>query len=747
MQKIEENKYTAIASKYINNTNKHIFLTGKAGTGKTTFLKNIVHQTHKKTIVSAPTGIAAINAGGVTLHSLFQLPFGTFIPVDEPINGEIYTQVNTPKSVVENIQMNKRKRELIKELELLIIDEVSMLRADLLDCIDLVLRTIRRNRQKFGGLQILFIGDLLQLPPVVRHSEWTFIRKYYNDNFFFEALALRDNKPVHIELQKIYRQSDKVFIDLLNNLREDKITDRDRDLLNSRYNPSFKPANNEGYIFLTTHNQYADNINREELTKLPGKLYTFDAHVQGDFKEYNYPVDFALDLKTGAQVMFIKNDYSGEQRYFNGKIGTVASLGEEYIEVSFEGETETVDVELYTWENKRYTLNQETNEIEEKIVGTFQHFPIRLAWAITIHKSQGLTFQKAIIDLSKAFAPGQIYVALSRLVSLDGLVLTGKIPNESFGVLDSLTTFIESREDETILENIYKKEVLGFVTTSVNQAFNLNYLSNSFYYHLNSYDKQENKSMKQTQKKWFVELQKEVLEIKEIANKFLSQVEKVCNNPGFLERLNERVIAASDYFDPRLKDVSSKINTKREQLKSLKGIKKYSKELQDLDNLLLRQRYLMNKAMALLDSAIKKKELGKSDLQLGNLIEEHRMEPETPVSKSGKKQNAGGAGKEKKKNTREISYELFREGKTVEEIAKDRGYAMSTIEGHLARYVENGKLDVLQFIDESKLQTIMKQFDGKEKINLKEIKDVLGEDFTYTDIKFGLASLKSQSEK
>ena len=420
----------AIASKLINQTNRHLFLTGKAGTGKTTFLKYISEYTHKNSIVAAPTGIAAINAGGVTLHSLFHLPFGSFIPSNDRIKEyNITTQINTPQSLIKDLKMNSSKRKMLKELELLIIDEVSMVRADLLDAIDTVLRYIKRQKNRsFGGVQLLLIGDLLQLPPVVKEGEWNYLNPYYPGIYFFNAKALQQNKPLHIELNKIYRQSDKIFISLLNNLRDNSLTKEDIELLNKHYKPSFKPKRDDGYIFLTTHNRKADEINRQSLKDLPGKIFIYDAEIDGDFNEYLFPVEFKLELKKGAQVMFIKNDYSGEQRYFNGKIGLISYLSSDRIEVSFNDGTPPAAVEHYIWENKKFSLNKGTNEIEENIKGTFSHYPIKLAWAITVHKSQGLTFKKAIIDVSRAFAPGQIYVALSRLVSLDGLVLTGPVP-------------------------------------------------------------------------------------------------------------------------------------------------------------------------------------------------------------------------------------------------------------------------------------------------------------------------------
>nr|MDQ3048002.1 AAA family ATPase [Bacteroidota bacterium] len=399
-------------SRFINQTNKNVFLTGKAGTGKTTLLRNIVSTTYKKCLIAAPTGIAAINAGGVTIHSLFQLPFGGFIPVKETQTLHNNTKLNDPVSLIRHLQMHDNKRKLLRELELLIIDEVSMLRADLLDAIDLVLRHVRRNNLPFGGVQMLFIGDMLQLPPVVKDDEWQVLRPYYNSAYFFDAVVLQKNKPVYIELDKIFRQADQRFVDLLNHLRNNELTRSDFDLLNTFYKPGYKHDPSDGYITLTTHNYKAIELNRRFLDKLQGTSRFFDAQVQDDFNENAFPLERKLELKIGAQVMFVKNDPSGNQKFFNGKIGFVASLTDD-IEVKFNDGSPSVIVSRYEWKNVKYKINEKSKEIEENIAGTFSHYPIKLAWAITVHKSQGLTFDKAIIDIGDAFAPGQVYVALS----------------------------------------------------------------------------------------------------------------------------------------------------------------------------------------------------------------------------------------------------------------------------------------------------------------------------------------------
>ena len=338
-----ENEFVQLATEYINNTNRHLFLTGKAGTGKTTFLTEIRHQTFKNAVVAAPTGIAAINAGGVTLHSLFHLPFGAFYPENVPFKGE---RVNTPQSVLAQFKMNNTKRRLLRELELLIIDEVSMLRADLLDCIDLILRHVRRRKMvPFGGVQLLLIGDLHQLPPVVKNHEWQLLSSYYQSMYFFDAKALRESTPVHIELEKIYRQSDQQFIDILNRLRHNQLSEKDVEMLNAYYKPDFDPDKNDGYIHVTTHNHKAKLVNNQKLINLNGKSYFYNAEITGDFPESMYPAAESLELKVGAQVMFIKNDSGDDKRFYNGKIGKVKSLSEDVIIIECGKEKEEITLE------------------------------------------------------------------------------------------------------------------------------------------------------------------------------------------------------------------------------------------------------------------------------------------------------------------------------------------------------------------------------------------------------------------
>jgi hypothetical protein len=398
-----------LAEEFVRHTGCHVFLTGKAGTGKTTFLHAIQNKTRKRMVVTAPTGVAAINAGGVTLHSFFQLPFGPFVPGGEISNGQH--------------KIRREKVNIIRSLDLLIIDEISMVRADLLDGVDSVLRRYRRSDQPFGGVQLLMIGDLQQLAPVVKKDEWKILENYYDSPYFFSSAALSRTELIAIELKHIYRQSDPHFIELLGRVRDNRLDPPTLEKLNSRYIPNFSRRDKDGYITLCTHNKDADAINEDRLKALPGKSRSFKAETNGDFPDHAYPTAASLEIKIGAQVMFVRNDMSSEKRYFNGKIGKITGILTDAIEVQCPGDSEKISVEKTTWENIEYTIDSKTAEISQKVIGTFSQFPLKLAWAITIHKSQGLTFDKAIIDAQAAFAHGQVYVALSRCRSLEGIVL------------------------------------------------------------------------------------------------------------------------------------------------------------------------------------------------------------------------------------------------------------------------------------------------------------------------------------
>ncbi len=450
---IDSNRIAEFTERFINQTNKSIFLTGKAGTGKTTLLRKIVGSTHKQSVIVAPTGIAALNAGGVTIHSFFQLPFATFIP-DFKINASQNYGLNleSKSSLVHHFKMNGVKKALYKNLELLIIDEVSMLRADVLDAMDWSLRNVRKVNEPFGGVQVLFIGDLLQLPPVVKPSEWNHLKDYYNGIYFFNSKVVSENPPLYIELEKIYRQNDAHFVEILNNLRNNEITPEDVKHLNQYVNPDFDAIKHEDYITITTHNKDADRINANALEQLAAKEVKYNAEVTGNFPEHLFPIETELALKLGAQVMFVKNDLSPDKRFYNGKMGKIVALDHDEIKVSFPSEKKIITVDKYEWENVQYDLNPATGEVETKTLGTFVHYPLKLAWAITVHKSQGLTFEKAVLDVAKVFVPGQAYVALSRLRSLEGLVLLSPISINGLSNDPKVVQYSKSKVDENYLD-------------------------------------------------------------------------------------------------------------------------------------------------------------------------------------------------------------------------------------------------------------------------------------------------------
>jgi uncharacterized protein YpbB/nucleoside-triphosphatase THEP1 len=756
-----------LAAKCINQTNRCVFLTGKAGTGKTTFLRNIIDHTHKNAIIVAPTGIAAINAGGVTIHSQFGIPFGLFIPDSSFRIDNFQVKINTPHTLVKHLNMREQKRRLLQELELLVIDEVSMLRADLLDTIDFVLRSIRRQQHKpFGGVQVLFIGDLMQLPPVVKEEEWRIMNNYYNSIYFFDAQVLRNNKPLYIELDKIYRQSDSVFIDLLNNLRNNTVTQSDIDLLNRHYLPDaeLKPSLNT--ITLTTHNFKADSINKTALQKLNGKSFFFYAQVEGDFSEHAYPVDAMLELKVGAQIMFIKNDMSGRQQYFNGKIGVVSTLTENSIEIDFKDGSKPFLLETYQWRNIKYELNPVTNDVDEKDIGTFVQYPIKLAWAITVHKSQGLTFEKAILDINRAFAPGQVYVALSRLKSLNGLILTSPLQFTALSQDKTLKEYSEGIPKSEELKQLIDQETVLFLKGYILKTYDFVWLFKSFKTHLSSYTMSENRSVKQknlpSAEEWVTKLDP----LRFHAEKFCNQLQLIFDErkEGFLNLIAERHAAAKNYFYPVLKEMSKNILQQSEGIKDEKQVKAYLEELLELEGLIYKQLTLLDKFSLVIDHVLNGKELNKmsanrqvSQLERMEIVQQTQALTEKLAfeekrgERSIKKGNKSGSKvkspklkseKKSKKDTKAITYELFQQGKPIEEIAVERSLTMGTIENHLSHFVSLGLIPVTRFVSKDIYDKILKYAIAHETGSGSVIKQALGDNVSYADIKFTLATRK-----
>ncbi len=582
---MEQNNELRTAWDFVESTGRSIFLTGKAGTGKTTFLKTIIEHSRKRPIVVAPTGVAAINAGGVTIHSFFQLPFSPYVP---------------GAKVESKFDFGKEKRKIIASSDLLIIDEISMVRADLLDAIDAVLRRFREHGQPFGGMQLLMIGDLAQLTPVVTPEDERMLKPYYDTPYFFGSKALQQIDYVTIQLTHVYRQQDESFIALLNEIREGHPSAEALSKLNSRsLTPGPSPkGEGSGYIRLTTHNNLANFYNESELQKLPGRSYQYRAEVKGTFPEYSYPTAETLVLKEGAQVMFVKNDPSGEHNYYNGRIGRVMEASENRLTVYCEGDAEAIEVEPLEWENMRYTLNEQTREIESEVQGTFKQLPLRLAWAITIHKSQGLTFDRAIIDANQSFAPGQVYVALSRCRTLEGLVLASPLEPRAVINDERVDSYISQQEYQAersiqqlpMLKQEYERYLLM-------QLFDFRAILSleetmvrifaEFFYHSHA-------SLKQLHDQTLFDLRQRVLEV---ATKWQQKIQVMSieslHDTDFLDRVKR----SAEYFANQLRDIltkpielSVKVETNNKQ-----ASRRLNNALPDLKQAWLARRYLLVK--------------------------------------------------------------------------------------------------------------------------------------------------------
>ena len=535
-----ENELFELAASLVNESSRNIFLTGKAGTGKTTFLKYVRETCLKQIAVVAPTGVAAINAGGVTIHSFFQLPLSPFLP-----SG------NDKHEMLAHLKYNAEKLKVLRQVELLVIDEISMVRCDTLDAIDVILRHVRkRPHDLFGGVQMLFIGDMMQLPPVIKDQEWHLLSQYYEGPYFFNSQAIRSEMPVHIEFSKIYRQSEEKFISLLNQVRNNEIDEEGLALLESRYDPHFKREDGDGYIILTTHNEKARQINQRELAAILRPASTYIAKVENEFYEKSFPADQELELKVGAQVMFIRNDSAEKgKRYFNGRIGTITRLEKEKIFVICKDEEKEIEVTPETWENIRYTVNPQTRALEQTLLGSFTQFPLRLAWAITIHKSQGLTFDKAVIDAGAAFAPGQVYVALSRCTNLEGLVLQTRINTASLLSDRKLLEFSALQSNVSQLENEFafaKKLYLGRLLNETFDPSSAIFLVSEIGADLQAH----RKSCNEASFPWYESLNEKSRALQQVAVKFATQLDSYLLKEDEESRstFRERVQAARGYF-------------------------------------------------------------------------------------------------------------------------------------------------------------------------------------------------------
>ncbi|KAA6343381.1 ATP-dependent DNA helicase UvrD2 [termite gut metagenome] len=529
----------------VEKTGAHLFLTGKAGTGKTTFLKKLKETSPKRTIVLASTGIAAINAGGVTIHSFFQLPFAPYIP-----DSMLHTKQSAYKH-----KLGREKIDIIRSMDLLVIDEISMVRADLLDAMDVVLRRYRYHNLPFGGVQLLMIGDMQQLAPVLNENDWDLLSAYYPTCFFFDSQALKSTKYVTIELKKVYRQNDTHFLNLLNKIRNNEADDAILNELNKRYIPNFHPKDEEGYIRLTTHNHQAQQHNDYRLNTLAGQAYSFRAVIEGDFPETSYPADVLLTVKKGAQIMFIKNDSSSEKRFYNGKIGFVTEVNENTIQVRGNDDDFIFQLSMEEWMNTNYSLNPQTKEITEEVKGVFRQYPIRLAWAITIHKSQGLTFERAIIDAHHSFAHGQVYVALSRCKTLEGMVLASLLNRTAIICDDTIKEFSNEIENKTPDKQLFRDLQRNYFLDLLSEQFGFYLLEQQFLHIVRILDEHLYRLYPLLLERYKETSNLFKTRISKVADSFKTQYAKMVidvENYASNSVLDERIIAGAHYFQEEL---------------------------------------------------------------------------------------------------------------------------------------------------------------------------------------------------
>lgn len=821
MNLIEHNEIFDLAFRFVTETNENIFLTGNAGTGKTTFLKYLKENCSKNIIVAAPTGVAAINAGGVTLHSLFQLPFNPFLPT--PANKS---------ELLGKMKFVKRRQEILRKMELLVIDEISMVRCDTMDAIDTILRSVRRRHDlPFGGVQLLCIGDLYQLPPVAPRYEWSILQEYYASEFFFDSLVIKEQLPMLIELKKIYRQKEDSFVYLLNKVRNNQMNPDDFEDLHQRFFPDFRPSLEEKYITLTSHNNQADLVNARELHKLSAAPFTYEAKIKEDFPESMYPAEGTLVLKEGAQVMFLKND--SEKRYFNGKIGIVKRLEEEEIIVDCDGFE--INVSPETWENTRYAVNGNDGKLEQEILGTFTQFPLRLAWAITIHKSQGLTFEKVMIDAGAAFSSGQVYVALSRCTNLNGIVLLSKIP---FSAIYSNENVINGQKTLTpkgslaerfegarqiftqqILEEIFSfdeiknlVEVLEFRINEQNEKLNkeslkwINELKSSFtadrtvglnfIRHIRDLMKQEPVIEKNKI------LQKRVNDAaNHFVPRFLAFQDAIQNHPLISEHreaatiideyLNQLLLAVhlQNYFLqyckqpfsvttflqykikyelPRLK-VSVYASGKKQSLSDVSNAELYD-SLKHWRDVIVEETglpiYMIANQSALKEIAtylpFTKKDLmnlsgfGKTKAEkYGDYILDrvqdycarYSLESNMASKMDNPKRERKETSPEQKTPTNLVSFNLFKEGKTIADIARDRNLAVSTIEGHLTQFIASKQINIDDLVSADKQKIIKEAIRIHGSSSTKTLKENLPEEVSYGEIRMVMAAEKGDGKE
>ena len=843
LKKIYNTRELQLAFDFVQYTDNHIFLTGKAGTGKTTFLHNLSKNSIKQMIVTAPTGVAAINAGGVTLHSFFQLPFGPFVPDSQAHET----------SRQRMFRFSKEKKHIIKSLDLLIIDEISMVRADLLDAVNSVLQRHRNNNLPFGGVQLLMIGDLHQLSPVAKHDEWALLRQFYESVYFFSSHTLAQTHFFTIELNHVYRQSDLSFIKILNKVRENKIDASLMQTLNKRFIKNFTPKDDLGYITLTTHNKSADIINQQKLNSLKNKSYFFDAEISGDFPEYIYPTSSCLELKKGAQVMFLRNDTENPQRYYNGKTGKIKNINEYDISIICPDDPEEIIIEPVSWENIKYTINEKTREIEEDIIGTFIQFPLKHAWAITIHKSQGLTFERAIIDAQRSFSHGQVYVALSRCKTLEDMVLASPVPLHGIATDKAVLDFLSKAKDNVPDKNFLDHAKISYQQKLILECFDFQLLQNRLSYFTRFL--MTSQSVIQISGLQDIErLQKAATkDIFLVSEKFKNQLHGLFQKdilPETDNSIKKRTCSASAWFQDKFvlifKDLeklyietdnkelgkrinNALINLKQEIKIKLSGIK-------SCKNGFVLSDYLYNISIVQVDFLTKKPQNSKKDkrpeipaynesdiehpelfmqfkewrtkqarsqeiapfmvmhqkvlVQIVIYLPENKKElikikgvgkviiekygqeilamildyrkkhnitkvilpetsklPEQQHPKNDQTNKHLDITKKSGINTRQISFDMFNKGLTIAQIAKERELVEATIQGHLGFFIEVGELEINKLLSLEKQLVIKEELVRAGNKPLKQIKDKLGNDYSYGEIKCMISHQKYLKSK
>ena len=818
MQTIEHNEVFDLAYRFVTETSENIFLTGKAGTGKTTFLKYLKENSTKNIVVAAPTGVAAINAGGVTLHSLFQLPFHPFLPTK-----------NNKEELLAKIRYNKQRLQLLRKMELLVIDEISMVRCDLMDAIDTILKHARRNfHLPFGGVQLLCIGDLHQLPPVAQNHEWSILNEYYESPFFFDSLAIKEQSPLLIELDKIYRQKEEGFVRLLNKVRNNHMDADDFEDLHLRYDPTFRPDRDEKYITLTSHNKQADQINEQELYKLDTATFKYKAEIEDEFPENMYPVEAELGLKEGAQVMFLKND-TIQKRYYNGKIGVVKSLTKDKIIVDCDG-TE-IEVGKETWDNSRYNLNRADGKLEQETLGTFTQYPLRLAWAITIHKSQGLTFEKVMIDAGAAFSSGQVYVALSRCTSLEGIVLLSKISSTAIHSNDNVIKGQQSLTYKGSLAERFAGARQLFTQQLLEEIFSFSELSfaiDQVAFQIQQYKDKLNSEATA----WIENFKNHLAADKEVGLKFIGHISFLMKDEPVIEKnaaLQKRICDAANHFVPKLevyirelmshplntehKEASTPTNEKlnefalalyncnfymqyckqpfsvteflQHKLKYVLprfNINCYASETAetktDISNAelyatLKRWRNMVcsetGQAVYLVANQASLQEIAtflprtKKDLMLINgfgkakaekygdeileavesFCDMHGLETNMHTLSANLKREKKPKSTEPKIDTKTVSFDLYKAGKTAADIAQERNLTISTIEGHLAYFAGTGDIDVNELVSVEKQKLIAAAVAEHGAQSHSTLIHNLPKDISYGELRMVLAANKS----